>query len=325
MKKLVLSIAAAALLFTNANASGIPVVDSASIAQRTVENVKSYTQQIKSYANDILMFKQMVLDTLNFEKHLKELGIDLNEFAEIYGEVMGTIDDMQNFYADLTNLPDDFFKQFERMKNACTYLTKNVDGFQGAVDNAKSLKRSINRCLSIVQSQPVIKRSLAKLERDLQKATDFKEIQRIQQQMKNIENAQAFVVQTANQERIDQILASYDTFYFDKETKNPYTIMAKQKNIQKLIEQTKKGDLSQKETTALTNSILLQMLQTNNQMFEMQIQTAAVMAANQNDRKSFSKQLTEEYLDKETPTYYFPEKNVPVMPKDKYGLPVFTF
>ena len=48
MKKLVLSIAAAALLFTNANATGIPVIDSASIAQRTVENVKSYTQQIKS-------------------------------------------------------------------------------------------------------------------------------------------------------------------------------------------------------------------------------------------------------------------------------------
>ena len=143
--------------------------------------------------------------------------------------------------------------------------------------------------------------------------------------MRNIENAQAFAIQTANQERIDKILASYDDFYFNTSDKNPYSLKAKTKSIQNLINQTMKDDLSQKETTALTNSILLQMLQTNNQMFEMQIQTASVMVANQNDRKSFSKQLTEEDLDKETPTYYFPEKNVPAMPKDKYGLPVFTF
>lgn len=60
--------------------AGIPVIDAASIAQA----VTSYQQMLKQY-------EQMIKDTTNFEKQMKELGVDMSSISEILGDTKSLI------------------------------------------------------------------------------------------------------------------------------------------------------------------------------------------------------------------------------------------
>ncbi|EJQ4959879.1 hypothetical protein NZT89_001260, partial [Campylobacter upsaliensis] len=86
MKKLAISIITA-LVLSKASAAGIPVIDTAAIA----EHVKAYAQQIKEY-------EQMLKDTLNFEKQMKELGVDMTSITQILGDLNSMVSDMQSIY-----------------------------------------------------------------------------------------------------------------------------------------------------------------------------------------------------------------------------------
>ena len=70
MKKSFFSIITAFFIFTsNANSTGIPVFDGASMTQNMVDNAMQYANMIKDYAQQVQMYQQMLTDTLNFEKH----------------------------------------------------------------------------------------------------------------------------------------------------------------------------------------------------------------------------------------------------------------
>ena len=78
-------------------AGGIPVIDAAAIAQA----VQQYTQSLKEY-------EQMVKDTLNFEKQMKELGVDMDSISDILGNVRNMVRDTQNLYNDIVAIPNYF-------------------------------------------------------------------------------------------------------------------------------------------------------------------------------------------------------------------------
>ena len=80
MKKTLLSLS---LIFAlNQNAMAMIVEDPVLIGNQLADNIKSYAQMMQDYAQQVLMYKQMLVDTLNFEKHLEALGINMSEWTE---------------------------------------------------------------------------------------------------------------------------------------------------------------------------------------------------------------------------------------------------
>ena len=133
MKKSFFSIITALCIFTsNSNSAGIPVFDGAGMAQNMVDNAMQYANMIKDYAQQVQMYKQMIVDTLNFEKHLKALGVDMNEWADIIGEISDTISGIEGLANSIQNIPDSFKLQFTRAQKACNFLNSNVSGFSSA-------------------------------------------------------------------------------------------------------------------------------------------------------------------------------------------------
>ncbi|EAJ8485596.1 hypothetical protein BKO80_08830, partial [Campylobacter upsaliensis] len=141
MKKLAISIITA-LVLSKASAAGIPVIDTAAIA----EHVKAYAQQIKEY-------EQMLKDTLNFEKQMKELGVDMTSITQILGDLNSMVSDMQSIYNDLTNIPDDFLGNIDQVKNACLFLQTQSPNFKTKIDTiASAVDNDFNRCLAGIRN-----------------------------------------------------------------------------------------------------------------------------------------------------------------------------
>ena len=202
MKKSFFSIITAFFIFTsNANSAGIPVFDGAGMAQNMVDNAMQYANMIKDYAQQVQMYKQMIVDTLNFEKHLKALGVDMNEWADIIGEISDTISGIEGLANSIQNIPDSFKLQFTRAQKACNFLNNNVSGFSSAASELKGFKRQTNRCFMALNSKDVVNTKLNELTKNLQKATDINEIKKIQNQINNIQNAVQFVKQEKAQEQ----------------------------------------------------------------------------------------------------------------------------
>ena len=106
MKKSFFSIITAFFIFTsNANSAGIPVFDGAGMAQNMVDNAMQYANMIKDYAQQVQMYKQMIVDTLNFEKHLKALGVDMEAWTDIIGEISDTINGIEGLVNNIKNIP----------------------------------------------------------------------------------------------------------------------------------------------------------------------------------------------------------------------------
>lgn len=324
MKKSILSLS---LIFA-INANAMVVSDPTLIANQLADNVKAYAQQIQSYAQQVQMYKQMIIDTLNFEKHLKALGVDMDEWRDIIGDIAGTIDEFQNLYNDLKNIPNDLKIGFEKMNKACSFLGTNVDGFSSAKSAVKQFNRQTNKCFRALNDDNAITKKLKELDKDLQKATSLEEIKKIQTQISNIQNARDFVKQEKNQEMLDKTLAIYDTFYGDSEDGEKGLKITsyedRAKKLKDLASQMKKTK-NEKQTTALTNTILLEMLQQNTEMQGIMINFSNALATQQAQSGS-QKRLSEDSFDQKSVTYEFSDdlyKDVKKMETDEYGLPVF--
>ena len=202
MKKSFFSIITAFFIFTsNANSTGIPVFDGASMTQNMVDNAMQYANMIKDYAQQVQMYQQMLTDTLNFEKHLKALGVDMEAWTDIIGEISDTINGIEGLVNNIKNIPDSFKLQFTRAQKACNFLNSNVSGFSSAANDLKGFKRQTNKCFMALNSKDVVNTKLNELTKNLQKATDINEIKKIQNQINNIQNAVQFVKQEKAQEQ----------------------------------------------------------------------------------------------------------------------------
>ena len=326
MKKTLLSLS---LIFTlNQNAMAMIVEDPVLIGNQLADNIKSYAQMMQDYAQQVLMYKQMLVDTLNFEKHLEALGINMSEWQEIIGEISDTINGIENLINDLESIPDDFKKQLERTAKACSFLNSNVDGFSGAISGVTSVKRQTNKCFQALQNNDIIKEKLNSLQKDLQAATSLDEINSIKNEMMNIQNAEAFVKQEKNQELTSKVLAAYDTFYGENEDNTKTLKITSQeerlKAFEKITKQMKEAK-NQKQVQAITNSILLQMLQQQTEMQGIMVNYSAALATQQGAMKN-NNQLAENSFENEAPTYEFSSdlyQGVKKMETDENGLPIF--
>ena len=269
MKKSFFSIITAFFIFTsNANSTGIPVFDGSSMAQNMVDNAMQYANMIKDYAQQVQMYQQMLTDTLNFEKHLKALGVDMEAWTDIIGEISDTINGIEGLVNNIKNIPDSFKLQFTRAQKACNFLNSNVSGFSSAANDLKGFKRQTNRCFMALNSKDVVNTKLNELTKNLQKATDINEIKKIQNQINNIQNAVQFVKQEKAQETANELISFHEAFFGEDEAHTKLQIQSykdQAKEFEKISKQMKNAK-NEKQVQAITNTILLKMLEQNSQM-----------------------------------------------------------
>lgn len=326
MKKTIISIAVASSLFlSSANASGIPTVDVAAIAQQVI----GYTQTLKDYAEQIKQYEQMVKDTLNFEKQMQELGVDMNSVYEILGDAQSMISQMQSIYEDVKNLPQDIMGDIARVKTACSFLEQNSQFFSHSVKtSSKKMTSRVNQCTMALRDGANISKEIDKLTAKMDKAIDPIERANYQAQISNLKYASEFLQEKENIEKTNNLIAFQDVFYSnDKSNQNSKAKMAD--DLKTLSKQLSKAN-NQKQAQALTNSILLKILENMQQQYELNINYTSTMASiKQATNESSFKNLTEDSFNQSVVEYkrndaiFEPETKQ--LPKDELGLPKFVF
>ena len=327
MKKSFFSIITAFFIFTsNANSTGIPVFDGASMTQNMVDNAMQYANMIKDYAQQVQMYQQMLTDTLNFEKHLKALGVDMEAWTDIIGEISDTINGIEGLVNSIENIPDSFKLQFTRAQKACNFLNSNVSGFSSAANDLKGFKRQTNRCFMALNSKDVVNTKLNELTKNLQKATDINEIKKIQNQINNIQNAVQFVKQEKAQETANELISFHEAFFGEGEEHTKLKMKTYKQHAEdfKKISKQMKNAKNEKQVQAVTNSILLKMLEQNIEMQGVMVSySRAIATQNYNNT---NKHLSEDSFEQKEENPEFPDNpygDIKKMETDEYGMPIF--
>lgn len=322
MKKITLSLITASTLFlSNVNAAGgIPVIDTAAIA----EQVKAYAQMIKEY-------EQMLKDTLNFEKQMKELGVDMTSISQILGDLNSMISDMQGIYNDITNIPDDILGNIKQVQNACSFLQTQSPSFKDKLGSMTSaIDNDFNRCVSGIRNNADITKSIDELMDKINQTTDYNLKQQLYTQIENIKNAQAFIENKAKEEQANRLITFYDTYHKQDKT-NPYTKAKMSADLEKLAKQLQNPN-NAKQAQALTNSILIKMYENMQRQYELNLEysNALTNMAQQNAGADGRKDLTEAdfqkvYTPSKIDDKFLIYKDLPPPKLDENGFPIFEF
>ncbi|RAZ61620.1 type IV secretion system protein [Campylobacter hyointestinalis] len=324
-KSLISAVVASSLFLSSANTSGIPTIDVSAIAQQ----VMSYQQTLKDYAEQIKQYEQMVKDTMNMEKQMKELGVDMNSVYEILGDTQSMISQMQSIYEDVKNLPQDIMGDIARVKTACSFLEQNSQFFSHSVKiSSKNAINRMNQCTMALRDGANISKEIDKLTAKMDKAIDPIERANYQAQISNLKNAGEFLQNKDNVEKTNRLLTFQDQFYNADKT-NLYSKAKMADDLKILSKQLSKAN-NQKQAQALTNSILLKILENMQQQYELNINYTSTMASiRQAANESSFKNLTEDSFNKSVVEYkrndaiFEPETKQ--LPKDELGLPKFVF
>lgn len=327
MKKTVLSVATASMLFLSAaNAGGIPTIDVAAIAQA----VTGYMQSLKDYSEQIKQYEQMVKDTLNFEKQMKELGIDMNDVNQILGDATKMIDDMKNIYNSVQSIPEDVMGDIARVKTACSFLETNSQFFDHAIKKSSTkIKDKVNQCTFALRNGANVSKSIEEITQKMNASIDPIERANYKAQIANILNAERFLQERDNIEKTNALLAFEDTFNNADKT-NSYSKASMQNDLKNLATQLSKAN-NQKQAQALTNSILLKILENLQHQYELNIHYTSTMATanRQLNEQNKYKNLDESSFNQSVVEYKrndaLFEPTTKQLPKDELGLPKFIF
>ncbi|AHE95042.1 TPA: hypothetical protein RPW15_001898 [Campylobacter fetus subsp. venerealis] len=324
-KSLISAVVASSLFLSSTNASGIPTIDVSAIAQQ----VMSYQQTLKDYAEQIKQYEQMVKDTMNMEKQMRELGVDMNSVYEILGDTQSMINQMQNIYENVNNIPNDIMGDIARVKTACSFLEQNSQFFNHSVRiSSKNVINRMNQCTMALRDGANISKQVDAITEKMNKAIDPVERASYQAQISNLKIAAKFLQNKDNVEKTNRLLTFQDQFYNADKT-NLYSKAKMADDLKTLSKQLSKAN-NQKQAQALTNSILLKILEMMQYQYELNINYTSTMASiRQATNESRSKNLTEDSFNQSVVEYkrndaiFEPETKQ--LPKDELGLPKFVF
>lgn len=284
MKKKLLSITTAlTLTISQVNAGGIPTIDVAAIAQ----TVLGYMQQIKDYSEQIKQYEQMVTDTMNFEKQMRELGVDMNDVNEIFGEINAMVSSMRNIYNEVSSFPDDLMRNFARMQKACSFLEQKSSFFGVEINKISSYYgnskvNQANRCINALVNGLEIDRQIDEIYKQIEKTTDYAEMRALRSQIDNLQKAKEAVKQEQTKEQFVKMMEFHEKFHNKNGTDKRYSKEQMDKDLKDFAKQLNKAN-NQKQAQALTNALLLKMLEQAQKQYELTIEyTKASMLMGQN-------------------------------------------
>lgn len=321
MKKRLISIITAISLSTQLSA-GIPTIDAAAIAQA----VLSYVQEGKDYLQQVQHFEQMVKDTANFEKHMNELGIGM-DINDILKDTLGMIRDLENIYREIENIPKDFLRMVNNIENACSFLERESQFFGIDINKGRSSGKldTLSSCIAVIEDETAIMKTIEELIEKQNRAKDSNEYYKLAIEIDNIKSAKRYLEDKHNTTRINRLI-ELDNLY----QTNTSGISVKKQMRDELfaLNQALQNPNNQKQAQALTNSILIKILETNQRLYELTMASStAIVSINQNGG-SEQKKVSEEDYQKVYRKYDFDANlaygnNVKTAPKDDVGLPIF--
>lgn len=322
MKKRLISIITAISLSTTQLSAGIPTIDAAAIAQA----VLSYVQEGKDYLQQVQHFEQMVKDTANFEKHMNELGIGM-DINDIFKDTLGMIRDLENIYREIENIPKDFLRTVNRIENACSFLERESQFFGIDINKGRNSSKldTLRSCIAVIEDETAIMKTIEELIEKQNRAKDSDEYYRLAIEIDNIKSAKRYLEDKHNTTRINKLI-ELDSLY--QINSNGISIKQQMKDELFALNQALQNPNNQKQAQALTNSILIKILETNQRLYELTMASStAIVSINQNGG-SEQKKVSEEDYQKIYKKYDFDANlaygsNVTPAIKDEHGLPIF--
>lgn len=322
MKKRLISIITAISLSTTQLSAGIPTIDAAAIAQA----VLSYVQEGKDYLQQVQHFEQMVKDTANFEKHMDELGIGM-DINDIFKDTLGMIRDLENIYREIENIPKDFLRTVNRIENACSFLERESQFFGIDINKGRNSSKldTLGSCIAVIEDETAIMKTIEELIEKQNRAKDSDEYYRLAIEIDNIKSAKRYLEDKHNTTRINKLI-ELDSLY--QINSNGISIKQQMKDELFALNQALQNPNNQKQAQALTNSILIKILETNQRLYELTMASStAIVSINQNGG-SEQKKVSEEDYQKVYKKYDFDANlaygsNVTPAIKDEHGLPIF--
>ena len=153
--------ALALILASNANATGVPVIDGGNLSQNItgyiqdgIAQAKDYAMQMQQYTQQLQAYAQMVQDTLNFEKQMESMGVNLKDIYAIYGDTMEIINTSMNLYQEILDLPDNVYGRFEKAFGLCAEIGNlpQAKNLKNAINTGKSLKGKFSSCATALSN-----------------------------------------------------------------------------------------------------------------------------------------------------------------------------
>lgn len=299
-------------------AAGIPTID-----------VGSLTQSILSYQESLQSNMHLLQQYQNQVKQMSEQGIGMS-WDKILGETKGLIDKTLNNLN--TKIPEDTFQETADITNVCSFLEQNSKYFKEAINRVeKSISNKVNACITTVSSDAISKtikdyqaqHNKLDLEKDLQKRNE------IEHKINMLNQAQNFLKQQANNQKSSKILAMYDN-YLEGKADNPYSKAKFDEDLKLLATQLSQNN-NEKQSNALTNTMLLKLLEVSQKQYELSLNIASMNANEKKGNSTNNKDLTS--YKQEKPKVYKREElqviksfaeNFEPAQMNEYGFPAFV-
>ena len=270
-QKAVLSAIASGILASNALATGIPTIDVGSLTQSVLqyaEMLKSNTQMLQSYAQQIEQVKMQA-------QQVQEQGIGMS-----IGDILGDTKSLLN--KTLANIDfkieEDTLQETKDITEVCAYLEQNSQHFKENINKVgQKLENKVNACITTAGTNGIAQ-TINELTSELN-ALDYEEVEKrneIEHKINMINQAQSFLAQQANSQKTSKILAMYDN-YLEGDANNPYSKAKFDEDLKVLSEQLSKSN-NQKQTAALTNTMLLKLLEVSQKQYELSLNMASMNA-----------------------------------------------
>ncbi|TQR56256.1 hypothetical protein [Campylobacter troglodytis] len=317
-QKAILAVFASGILVNNSLASGIPTID-----------VGSLTQSILSYQESLQSNMHLLQQYQNQVKQMSEQGIGIS-WNQILGQTKTLIDSTLNNLN--TKIPEDTFQETADITNVCSFLEQNSKYFKETINKVdKKLSNKINACITTANSDAILKtikelqeqRDKLSVETELQKRTD------LEHKISMLEQAQRFLNQQANNQKSAKLLTMYDN-YLEGDTSNPYSRAKFDEDLKTLANQLSREN-NTKQSTALTNTMLLKLLEITQKQYELSLNIASM---NANEKKaSQSNTYNTESFKQDTPKVVKREEldsiksfaeNFEPAQMNEYGFPAFV-
>lgn len=266
------------LMLSNHLNAGIPVIDAASIAQAVQGFVQDQTANAKDYAIQLQQYQQMTQDSLNFKKQMESLGVDIKTIADVLGETERMINDFENLYTNVTELPDNIWGETSRIANACRYLEINSSKYSSKLAQIrKFIRRDLNRCITMVKNADDIFEDVGKLEKEaldiLEK--DYAGYQEKMRQAAMLRQTIEFIRQKDTANNANEMIKVVDDYYSGKGQNSQEKF---QKDMKALTAKVRNAKTT-KEREALTNTILLKLITQLQEMNETNMKYYRVIMA----------------------------------------------
>lgn len=322
MKKRLISIITAISLSTTQLSAGIPTIDAAAIAQA----VLSYVQEGKDYLQQVQHFEQMVKDTANFEKHMDELGIGM-DINDIFKDTLGMIRDLENIYREIENIPKDFLRTVNRIENACSFLERESQFFGIDINKGRNSGKfdTLGSCIAVIEDETAIMKTIEELIEKQNRAKDSDEYYKLAIEIDNIKSAKRYLEDKHNTTRINRLI-ELDNLY--QTNTSGISVKKQMRDELFMLNQALQNPNNQKQAQALTNSILIKILETNQRLYELTMASSTAIVSINQDGGSEQKKVSEEDYQKVYKKYDFDANlaygsNVTPAIKDEHGLPIF--